>query len=77
MTAISRTPRRFRPRAGGGAKLVYLANPDNPMGSAHPGRVIEAALHTLPEGTLLALDEAYLEFAPRTPPPGSRLTTPA
>jgi histidinol-phosphate aminotransferase len=47
-----------------GAKLVYLANPDNPMGSAHPGQVIEAALDDLPEGTLLALDEAYLEFAP-------------
>jgi histidinol-phosphate aminotransferase len=47
-----------------GAKLVYLANPDNPMGSAHPGHVIEAALDDLPDGTLLALDEAYLEFAP-------------
>ncbi len=47
-----------------GAKLVYLANPDNPMGSAHPGAVIEAALADLPAGTLLALDEAYLEFAP-------------
>ncbi len=52
-------------RAGeAGAKLVYLANPDNPMGSAHPGHVIKSALADLPEGTLLALDEAYLEFAP-------------
>lgn len=47
-----------------GAKLVYLANPDNPMGSYHPGHVIEAALSDLPDGTLLALDEAYVEFAP-------------
>ncbi|MFN4099330.1 MAG: pyridoxal phosphate-dependent aminotransferase [Pararhodobacter sp.] len=47
-----------------GAKLVYLANPDNPMGSWHPGAVIEKALAGLPEGTLLALDEAYIEFAP-------------
>ena len=47
-----------------GAKLVYLANPDNPMGSAHPGAVIESALDDLPDGTLLALDEAYVEFAP-------------
>ena len=47
-----------------GAKLVYLAKPDNPMGSAHPDHVIEAALDNLPDGTLLALDEAYLEFAP-------------
>ena len=47
-----------------GAKLVYLANPDNPMGSHHAGTVIEAMLDTLPEGTLLALDEAYVDLAP-------------
>ncbi|MCC5969874.1 MAG: pyridoxal phosphate-dependent aminotransferase [Pararhodobacter sp.] len=47
-----------------GAKLVYLANPDNPMGSWHGASVIEAMLEALPEGTLLALDEAYVEFAP-------------
>ncbi len=54
----------FARAAETGAKLVYLANPDNPMGSAHPGRVIEDALADLPDGTLLALDEAYIEFAP-------------
>jgi histidinol-phosphate aminotransferase len=47
-----------------GAKLIYLANPDNPMGSWHPAPVIEAMVDTLPPGTLLALDEAYIEFAP-------------
>jgi histidinol-phosphate aminotransferase len=47
-----------------GARLVYLANPDNPMGSWHPGAAIEAMLEALPAGTLLALDEAYGEFAP-------------
>ncbi|WP_209424560.1 pyridoxal phosphate-dependent aminotransferase [Pararhodobacter sp. SW119] len=47
-----------------GAKLVYLANPDNPMGSAHAGAAIEKALDDLPDGTLLVLDEAYIEFAP-------------
>jgi histidinol-phosphate aminotransferase len=47
-----------------GAKLVYLANPDNPMGSAHAGPAIEKALDDLPDGTLLVLDEAYIEFAP-------------
>ena len=46
------------------AKLVYLANPDNPMGSWHEGRTIAEALDTLPDGTLLVLDEAYIEFAP-------------
>ncbi len=47
------------------AKLVYLANPDNPMGSWHDGATIAAALDTLPEGTLLVLDEAYVETAPQ------------
>ncbi|GGF54950.1 histidinol-phosphate aminotransferase [Paracoccus acridae] len=47
-----------------GARLVYLANPDNPMGSWHQGTVIRAMLDDLPEGALLILDEAYAEFAP-------------
>jgi len=47
-----------------GAKLVYLANPDNPMGSWHKAPVIEAMIEALPAGTLLVLDEAYVEFAP-------------
>ena len=46
------------------AKLVYLANPDNPMGSWHSGDVLARALDDLPEGTLLVLDEAYVETAP-------------
>lgn len=46
------------------AKLVYLANPDNPMGSAHPGADIVAAMDQLPPDTLLVLDEAYIECAP-------------
>ncbi|KAA0909783.1 pyridoxal phosphate-dependent aminotransferase [Aquicoccus porphyridii] len=46
------------------AKLVYFANPDNPMGTWTEGAEIEAALDSTPEGTLLILDEAYVEFAP-------------
>lgn len=46
------------------ARLVYLANPDNPMGSHHPGAVIEAMIDALPPGTLLVLDEAYVDLAP-------------
>lgn len=49
---------------GAGAKLVYLANPDNPMGSWHGGRVIEDMIEALPPGCVLALDEAYVDFAP-------------
>jgi histidinol-phosphate aminotransferase len=47
-----------------GAKLIYFANPDNPMGSCHPARVIEDMVANLPEGTLLILDEAYADLAP-------------
>ena len=47
-----------------GARLVYLANPDNPMGSWHDGAALTAALDDLPDGTLLVLDEAYVDCAP-------------
>jgi len=46
------------------AKLVYLANPDNPMGTAHRGEDIVQSLQALPPQTLLLLDEAYVECAP-------------
>lgn len=49
------------------APLVYLANPDNPMGSWHKGDDIVTFARALPETTLLILDEAYGETAP----PGS------
>lgn len=47
-----------------GAKLLYIANPDNPMGSHHGRERIEAMIAAMPEGTLLVLDEAYVELAP-------------
>jgi len=46
------------------ARLVYLANPDNPMGSWHPAASIAGALDALPPDSLLVLDEAYADFAP-------------
>jgi histidinol-phosphate aminotransferase len=46
------------------ARLIYLANPDNPMGSHHPARVIEDMVANLAEETLLILDEAYADLAP-------------
>jgi histidinol-phosphate aminotransferase len=45
------------------AKLCYFANPDNPMGTITNADKIEAAMADIPEGTLLILDEAYIEFA--------------
>ena len=52
------------------AKLVYLCNPDNPMGTWHDATRIQDAVARTPDGTLLVLDEAYAEFAPQgTVPP--------
>jgi histidinol-phosphate aminotransferase len=46
------------------AKLVYLANPDNPMGTWHKGAAIIKTLDALPKGCVMVLDEAYVETAP-------------
>ena len=46
------------------APLVYLANPDNPMGTWWEGGEIQRFIEALPETTLLVLDEAYTEMAP-------------
>lgn len=51
------------------AKLIYLANPDNPMGSWHNKKIMQAMIDAVPDGTLLVLDEAYLEFAPEDTAP--------
>jgi len=47
-----------------GAPLVFLANPDNPMGTWHDAGEVRAFIDELPESTLLVLDEAYIDFAP-------------
>ncbi len=53
-----------------GAPLVYVANPDNPMGTWHEAEAVQHMIDTLPEDTVLCLDEAYIEFAsPDTAPP--------
>ena len=46
-------------------KLLYISNPDNPMGSHHPAETILAMRDVLPEGTLMILDEAYIDLAPK------------
>lgn len=47
-----------------GAKLIYFANPDNPMGSMHDAATVERMVEKVPDGCLLVLDEAYIELAP-------------
>ena len=52
------------------ARLIFFANPDNPMGSWWDAAAVQGLIGRIPEGTLLCLDEAYCEFAPSgtTPP---------
>jgi len=52
------------------ARLIFFANPDNPMGSCWDAVSVQRLIDSVPEGSVLCLDEAYCEFAP----PG---TTPA
>ncbi|MEL6702301.1 MAG: aminotransferase class I/II-fold pyridoxal phosphate-dependent enzyme, partial [Pseudomonadota bacterium] len=47
------------------APLVYFANPDNPMGSWHDAQAVTDFIERLPETTVLCLDEAYCDFAPK------------
>lgn len=46
------------------AAMVYLANPDNPMGSWWDAASVERFIAAVPESTMIVLDEAYGEFAP-------------
>jgi histidinol-phosphate aminotransferase len=52
------------------AKLVYIANPDNPSGSFADRATLSALREALPDDVLLFLDEAYADFvAPAELPP--------
>lgn len=58
LAALAAAARRLKPR------IVYVANPDNPMGSFWPAADIEKFIAAVPEETLIMLDEAYGELAP-------------
>ncbi len=44
-------------------KLIYLANPNNPTGSAFGRKDFEAFYKRVPASTLIMFDEAYYDFA--------------
>ena len=46
------------------ARVLYVSNPDNPMGSWWPAADLERLIAALPDGLLLLLDEAYCDTAP-------------
>ena len=47
-----------------GARLIYLSNPDNPMGTWWKASEIAELIASLPSDCLLVLDEAYAEYGP-------------
>jgi histidinol-phosphate aminotransferase len=46
------------------ARIVYVSNPDNPMGSWWTADELTRMMERLPADTLLCLDEAYCDTAP-------------
>lgn len=43
--------------------VIYLANPNNPTGSAFTRKEFENFLEQVPDGVLVVLDEAYIDYA--------------
>lgn len=58
------------------ARLIYFANPDNPMGSWWDAGSVQRMIERIPDGALLMLDEAYGEFAPDGTLPPLDVTNP-
>jgi histidinol-phosphate aminotransferase len=58
------------------ARLIFFANPDNPMGSWWPSAAVEELIRGIPDGSVLILDEAYGEFAPADTLPALDLDNP-
>lgn len=48
-------------------RLVFVANPNNPTGTAVPPDVLAQFLARVPAGIVIALDEAYVEFLAEPP----------
>ena len=46
------------------AKMLYISNPNNPMGTINSVNDINNLIEYLPTETLLCLDEAYIDFVP-------------
>lgn len=51
--------RAITPRTG----VIYLANPNNPTGTAFTGGEFKEFVESVPHGVLVVLDEAYIHYA--------------
>ena len=58
------------------APLVYLSNPDNPMGSWWDAAEVVRFIEALPDTTMLVLDEAYGELGPASALPAIDVSRP-
>ncbi|WP_108446759.1 pyridoxal phosphate-dependent aminotransferase [Halomonas denitrificans] len=58
------------------ARLVYLANPDNPSGHLHDDAAVRRLREALPDDCWLLLDEAYHDFREDADSPFSREVLP-
>ena len=58
------------------ARLIFFANPDNPMGSWWDAAAAQSLIERMPDGAVLCLDEAYCEFAPEGTMPAIDVTDP-
>ena len=43
-------------------RLIFLANPNNPTGTAFSADALDAFMAKLPEGIIVCMDEAYFEY---------------
>jgi histidinol-phosphate aminotransferase len=49
-----------------GAKMIFIANPNNPTGTFLSGGALQKFLRELPANILVVLDEAYNEYLPES-----------
>ncbi|MFN3868706.1 MAG: pyridoxal phosphate-dependent aminotransferase [Hyphomicrobiaceae bacterium] len=58
------------------ARVLYVSNPDNPMGTWWPAAEVQRLIDAVPETMLLILDEAYGDTAPAGTLPAIDVTRP-
>ena len=58
------------------APLIYVSNPNSPMGTWWTAADVAAFIAELPPGTLLVLDEAYCDTAPEPTSPAIDVSNP-
>ena len=56
--------------------LVYLSNPDNPMGTWWEADAVDTFIRAIPETTMILLDEAYGETGPASAQPAIDVARP-